>query len=197
MTRYTPYRTPERKTRDRRWSIVTALALVIALAWFVMPDASAHHGDLTATTECVDGERVVTWSQGWENVPKRVTGVVKSRTGNGAWIERGVTSGTSGRIEWTVTYPGNTTTGPWEYAEIKFSNGHKIDSARRVEGLTACVTPEPEPSPSPTPTPDPTPSPDPSPTPEPSPSPSSTPEPSPEPSPEPTPEPTPSTSPTP
>src|SRR5690606_10731392 len=173
MTRYHPYRTPERPTRDRRCSIVTAHALVIALAWYVMPDANAHHGDLTATTERVDGERVVTWSQGWENVPKRVTGVVKSRTGNGAWIERGVTTGTSGRIEWTVTYPGNTTTGPWEYAEIKFSNGHRIDSARRVEGLTKCA--KPEPTPTPTPTPEPTPEPSPTPEPEPSPTPTPTP----------------------
>jgi len=205
---------PTYRTLTRR----LALALVVSLLLWVgiiagACQALAHHGDLTATTECVDGDRVVTWSQGWGNVPSHVTGEVRSRTGDGPWVDRGTTSGESGRIEWTVTYPGDTTTGPWEWVEIQFSNGHRIDSARRVEGLTACATPTPDPSPSPTPdpspeptptvlptptptlepspSPSPSPSPTPTPTPEPDPSPAPTPEPSPEPTPGPTPEPTP------
>jgi len=187
---------PNHRTLARR--LAPAL-LVSLLLWAVIvagaSRALAHHGDLTSSPVCTADAWTVTWSQGWENVPRGVTGVVRSRTGTGPWVERGTTTGTSGRIAWDVTYPGDTVIGPWEYVEIRFGNGHRIDSQRRVEGLTPCVKPEPTPEPTPTPEPEPSPTPTPEPSPEPSPSP--TPSPSPEPTPDPTPTSTPTPGPTP
>ena len=114
---------------------------VLMFAGLVAP-AQAHHGDLTQTYVCDvnTGEYVITNTQYWSNVPRGVTGQGTTSTG-GTFT----TSTTEGSYTWTHRIPGTSKSSPWEYVEIKFSNGHTVDSQRRIDRLAGdCAKTKPK-----------------------------------------------------
>lgn len=119
--------------------------------------AEAHAGNAETEVTCdqPNSQYKATGDVEWTNVPNGVTGTVYIRVGTSSfqnwtdfgsfndWTVLGVTTGASGSLEYNYTLPGTTTSAPWYYIWIDWSDGYnqqrKFDD--RAEGLAGdCVT---------------------------------------------------------
>ncbi len=139
-------------------AVLCALAVALGMVAIASATASAHQGNIVATTVCntTTGNYDVTYTLSWSNVPSGVHAVMSSRTGtttfsNGwdyntfsDWVSRGNSTGAQGSIQWVESLPGNTVgNGPWVYAYTDWSNGYSQNRKHdtRAEGLKGdCAT---------------------------------------------------------
>ncbi len=149
----------------KRWSSVkkvSAIACATALisGGIILGTAGpalAHAGNAQTTFVCVGGQFDVTEKVSWTNVPGGVTGTIESHEGTSSfasgwdhstfttWDARGSTSGATGSTSWDYTLPGDTTSAPWIYVFITWSDGYSQQKQfdDRAENLPTNCHPAP------------------------------------------------------
>lgn len=139
---------PSRRSRFTL-AFMAIVALVLGSVVFVAPAALAHTADIKASTDCVNGSYITTYTLTLSNVPSGATAIVEARTGTtsfqsgwskSTWSDWSTKASnvpsTQKTVTWTTTLPGTTKgNGPWEYAVTTWSNGHTVKSDTRAEGL--------------------------------------------------------------
>jgi hypothetical protein len=150
-----------RRTAQKGIAVGTAVSLLVlaSIAGVGVASASAHTGAAASTATCdtSTGLYNVTEKVSYGSVPSGVKGTVSLRTGTSTfqnwsnygsfndWGVIGTTDGASGSITTTYTLPGNTTSAPWKYIWINWSDNfnqqQKFDD--RPEGLKGdCNVPD-------------------------------------------------------
>ena len=147
---------PAAKRRPIRNTLIALAALLpVVSVLAVAAPASAHTQNMSVTSVCQnDGSYLVTYTLNYDKGVQ--PGQAYERTGttlfsNGwspstfnDWTSLGTLTSGSGSLQWTETLPGTTTTAPWEYTYIKWSDNIVTQGDDRPENLTGnCGTAHP------------------------------------------------------